>query len=1259
MAMDTQKERKVGQVLSLFEIPFLDEEGYNSSLSSNTVLTSIDSYIHEKVPCMRIVRETQFLLQKNFREQAKHEEIKCQQRLDKDKIQKEDAAIRICIRKRKDDTKKVKDHPLLQLFLKLLANEDPCIRSLSVRSLEKTLAVRCTQELGQQLEHIHKLYSYLYFDPSVSSAQDHMNNSDRQKEKLRDESRKNLNESRTILNESVLNIEHLWRELGHLYIDMDPQHRSSIIKNIPHLAAQHLLDGFCIELLDGDSNMIHLEWIKKVFYELGVLIGRESQKRIFVLSVMGVQSSGKSTLLNTMFGIQMRTSVGQCTRGVNMQLLAVEGRREYDYILLLDSEGCRATEYHGLPGSEKRDNQMATLSILLADATIVVISGEDDAAIKEILPIVLMAYQGSQLAESKGVQLSSLLFFVYNRIDTTQKNKFGSIIQTLANSLDDAFEKVKSLIGDETVQINSEHPFQFRSFKINVSNPSECDVCILGNVKKEFEPPGDVPDMAYGEALVQFREHVHRRVTSPTGKQIWKSRSIEEFSKYIEEVWNCIRCANFVLRFPNVMDRIAFDKLDSEYKAIEQRLAESYRKIYDSIIKNMIIMKGNHTGTNASIGTSDESWLQSIEIELRNSILPIEKNLDEAVNVAVNNEEGRDNWRQQFQLIWKEYKTDQSRNWLCNLKTSYTTLFMYEHHVEEYKKKMRTNISKLFNSPTTNWTDTEKSENFEKLYNKILMEAQQQFPPKDVEADIGKVYQSSYVISSRHIDINSEQTVRNLQHYKNNNPDVMPVKKNLSFRERLSSSKHFPKAKEQTTLTQTILDCLESVSASVNTIVVGKVCYDSSIVSQVICVTDSNIKSRGVSENSEVGMLHIYGKILITDLMKEIQKTWEASNSVYAKLQQKSNKDSMYEHFLMVSNGVKKTQLFANHMANVLKTVLLDAFEKELVQRTSNAIRNERWLYDAKIMHKHIDLFLADMLMEKKRDIKEILQFVLQPRFLYGDVLQRLVTQKVPDVRQVWNNTFKKCLMDAIEKAIHASVHVRSGRAQKFVDDLREQCTRSFQSESLANALLINCTGEYEDCDNEEQNAFQESCRIAMLKVLEINPELVENQDLYAKKLSTKVLEHMKFLNDPVALPRCSECCPLCKSLCIEPLNHDTKLKPHEANHQPAGLTGFTFHATFYGAYELDPTTCSQAYEKNEKFLLAKKWYKYKDFSKVFPGWKAPQTNVTMPLREYIFAKHNKEIADRYNVRPCKSIPSAYDQHDLSTIREQLRRDIE
>ena len=73
----------------------------------------------------------------------------------------------------------------------------------------------------------------------------------------------------------------------------------------------------------------------------------------------------------------MKTGVGQCTRGVNMQLIPVSGRAEYDYILLLNTEGTRAPEYCGMPGSEVRDNQMATLSILLADATIIVNPGED------------------------------------------------------------------------------------------------------------------------------------------------------------------------------------------------------------------------------------------------------------------------------------------------------------------------------------------------------------------------------------------------------------------------------------------------------------------------------------------------------------------------------------------------------------------------------------------------------------------------------------------------------------------------------------------------------------------------------------------------------------------------------------------------------------------------------------------------------------------------------------------------------------------
>ena len=372
-AVNDEKRKSTPDRLKLSQIPML--KGFSSLLPKK--LMEVASIFAESIPN---AKKSEFLLQKNYREQAKHEETKCEYRLDEEKVLIEDAAIRRCQEQRKADARQIQEHPLLKLMLMILTIKDSCSRVLSLRMLENKLGERNERELHPKQLEIRNLYSS-YVEQSTRK-DDHV---DVLKEKLK--------QARIDLNESVVNIEHLWRELSHLYSSTAPEDRCPIISKIPQLAAQHLVDGFSIELLDGDSNMIHLEWMTEVLCKLGSLIGTKNRGRIFVLSVMGVQSSGKSTLLNTMFGVQLRTSVGQCTRGVNMQLLKVEGRPEYDYVLLLDTEGTRSPEYHGLPGNEKRDNQMATLSILLADATIIVTPGENDAAIKEILPIVLMAYQ--------------------------------------------------------------------------------------------------------------------------------------------------------------------------------------------------------------------------------------------------------------------------------------------------------------------------------------------------------------------------------------------------------------------------------------------------------------------------------------------------------------------------------------------------------------------------------------------------------------------------------------------------------------------------------------------------------------------------------------------------------------------------------------------------------------------------------------------------------------------------------------------------
>jgi hypothetical protein len=323
-----------------------------------------------------------------------------------------------------------------------------------------------------------------------------------------------------------------------------------------------------------------------------------------------------------------------------------------------------------------------------------------------------------------------------------------------------------------------------------------------------------------------------------------------------------------------------------------------------------------------------------------------------------------------------------------------------------------------------------------------------------------------------------------------------------------------------------------------------------------------------------------------------------------------------------------------------------------MIQKAFNIIRDQRWLFDARLMHKHLDLHLLNLLDEQK--VLEVLDCIRNPQILYANVLHRLISQNVTSVTMEWED-FAICLKQVIKKAALASTRVESGKAQNFVNQLRNEFLKGgLQNELLASAFLINLSGEYEDCENEENGEFQDVCTNKMLEALD-NQEPPKNQKEFARELSPKVVQYMKIRNDSVALPRCDAYCRLCSSLCIGAANHDTSLTPHDAIHQPAGIAG-----VYYLDYStLDSKTCSDSYQENWRFRLTdtSEWHDYSDYAKVFPGWKVPRINEESPVREYIFATYNKEIAKFYGKKPCPDVPAKYFR-DLSTIREQLKRDI-
>ena len=126
-----------------------------------------------------------------------------------------------------------------------------------------------------------------------------------------------------------------------------------------------------------------------------------------------------------------------------------------------------------------------------------------------------------------------------------------------------------------------------------------------------------------------------------------------------------------------------------------------------------------------------------------------------------------------------------------------------------------------------------------------------------------------------------------------------------------------------------------------------------------------------------------------------------------------------------------------------------------MVLKTFKEIRNERWLYDARIMHKHMDLHLIDLLENQK--VSEVLENIRKSKRFYADVLQQLISQKVPSVKKKWQS-FLSQMKHAIEKAALATLEVDCAIAQNFVDQLRNEFLKgNLRSDQLASAFSIDC----------------------------------------------------------------------------------------------------------------------------------------------------------------------------------------------------------
>uniref|UniRef100_A0A8C0VDM7 Interferon-induced very large GTPase 1-like n=2 Tax=Cyanistes caeruleus TaxID=156563 RepID=A0A8C0VDM7_CYACU len=349
------------------------------------------------------------------------------------------------------------------------------------------------------------------------------------------------------INNSSIGLEHLLREVGQIYeaLQLMETNNSNFAK-LPEIAAELMVLGYPVELMDGDASYLPLRWVGAIFDSLMERLG---DKRVFVLSVLGIQSTGKSTLLNAMFGLQFSVSAGRCTRGAFMQLIPVGEELQqdlgFDFVLVVDTEGLRAIEIANKQ-SLNHDNELATFVIGVGNMTVINVFGENPSEMQDVLQIAVQAF-----LRMKKVNLSPSCLFVHQNVgEATAKEQNMEGQRRLQEKL------------DEMTVIAAQQEFcDILSFSDVIGFDVNTHIHYFAHLW-EGNPPMAPPNPTYSQNVQQLKSKILQAAKKQSQHSILRLSSLKD---RIGDLWNALLNENFVFSFKNSLEIAVYRKLESAF----------------------------------------------------------------------------------------------------------------------------------------------------------------------------------------------------------------------------------------------------------------------------------------------------------------------------------------------------------------------------------------------------------------------------------------------------------------------------------------------------------------------------------------------------------------------------------------------------------------------------------------------------------------------------------------------------------------------
>ena len=1029
-----------------------------------------------------------------------------------------------------------------------------------------------------------------------------------------------------LISECSFGLEHIIREFAELS-------QLSDITTIDYadVAADMLLSGQPLELLNGDSSYIPLQWFHDVYSKLGQ---KTNDAKIFVISVLGIQSSGKSTMLNTMFGLEFPVSAGRCTRGAFASLIDV-GKSlhlssQFDYLLIIDTEGLRGS---GDPHLRQHDNEMATFSIGVADVTIVNIFGENHNEIEEFLEIAVHAFLKMKL-----VHKTKVCKIVHQNVGATDAREKLLVARLKLKEKLDKMTKIAAL------QENCQDKFQ--TFDDIILFDENEDVFYLPSLLKGSPPMAPV-NPEYGRGVQRIKENIILLMCSKKCFLL----SVSHFRDNVCTLWKAILKENFIFCFRNTIEVKAFTSLDRKYF---------------QVFVTLMVMGMKRLENEIQVGltrctTRDErkqKWEKS-EREILERAEELKEEMRREMETFVQTNEDKavlEQWREYIINRIKQQKDTQVHA-LMNTCLATFRYLQTQQDVEENKQAYKEQLLQKAKAFMTSAIDTKDPNKCKQAFDQEWKQWISKVPcclesKIDINNEMENVLVNTNSILNMEMSEKLKQRNSIILNFQEDTPDIDINELRIKT---FSEKKGYIKRAQQQAIIQAKLICDEVVEEGVdfvkNTSLSGLRPTRNDLTQlyhKVIDGIDQKTKSRTITFSKSLKcdiLLHTFANAY--DVFDKMEESYIQKRNIKDELET-NLRPELELHFFNLCSEVENDKLAATLIVGVLKNPI-----KSMLNKTMGATVVHELLKNT--MYQSKGAFRASVLIQlgEEGKFESYIPYFENPvKFLKNTLMQSIedycLKQEPSFINVILTQEAKK-IKEKLFTAISTASELTKTRGEKlnfWIQQFVENCSvLNLREDTFAVAAII------EDLKN--LDVFQ--------KKLWLNVEEFVNSLIELGVDQTRFREWNPSPHELLfeSMFGCQSCCPLCYSLCDHAVEHHAG--SHSTTiHRPQCLVGYRNIQTKI----LVPRICTNSVATNRTFqnldTLEKEYsyQKYRSVNSYYASWSIPPdpTFDGSTYWQWFVATFTKELAKYYEAEQA-DFPSAWNKHTFNNVRNQLRRE--